>query len=220
MKDGDLKKWADQGWTSITLALRRHQEQDEVLGPFFKALHTFADRTIDEFFSDTPDLPYPVVAMEKDRVGRLGYYTERDGYALIHRINLNPYALSNGEQAAETLAHELVHLWQAHVGRPIKRDYHSAEFHQRMAEYGIETSGKKGRHIRYIDITWHNWMEENSDLELWRYSLPGKESRQTKRKLLKHQCPDCGASFRNRNELAVLCLTCSIPFEVVNLEQG
>jgi hypothetical protein len=200
----------------ITTVLRRHQEGDLILGGLFSALHTFADRTIDEFFADTPSLPYPVVALEPDRKGRRGYYTERDGYALVHRINLNPFALTNGEDAALTLAHELVHLWQAHIGRPMVRNYHSAEFHQRMAEYGIETTGKAGTFSGYIDVTWPNWIEENADLELEKYILPGKEESRPKRKLFKHVCPDCGASFRNRNELAVLCLDCSVPFEVVN----
>ncbi len=197
----------------VTAVLRQHQEGDPLLGKLFAALHTFADRTIEEFFGDTPSLPHPVVAMEKDRATRLGYYTQRDGYALVHRINLNPFAHNDGASAAETLAHELVHLWQAHVGRPIKRDYHGAEFHQRMLEYGIETSGKKGKHVRYADVTWPNWMETNSDLELDRFLLPGKETR-PKRRLLKHVCPDCGAAFRNRIELSVVCLHCNVPFEV------
>jgi len=155
--------------SDITTALRAHQEADPILGGLFRALHTFADRTIDEFYHDTPDLPYPVVAMEKDRRSRRGYYTDRDGYALVHRINLNPYCLRNGAEAAETLAHELVHLWQSHVGRPIKRNYHSAEFHQRMAEYGIETTGKLGTHVSYLDVTWPNWMVTNEDLQLENY---------------------------------------------------
>jgi len=198
----------------ITASLRAHQEKDPILGDFFAALHTFADRTMDEFYADTPGMPHPVVAMEQDRVNRLGYYTQRDGYALVHRINLNPYAHTDGEQAAETLAHEIVHLWQAHVGRPIKRDYHGVEFHQRMAEYGIETTGKRGKHVRYIDITWPNWMEMNADLELGRFSLPGKGKQRSRRLLLKHVCPDCGASFRNRVPLEALCLACNVPFEV------
>lgn len=205
--------------SDITTALRAHQEADPILGGLFRALHTFADRTIDEFYHDTPDLPYPVVAMEKDRRSRRGYYTDRDGYALVHRINLNPYCLRNGAEAAETLAHELVHLWQSHVGRPIKRNYHSAEFHQRMAEYGIETTGKLGTHVSYLDVTWPNWMVTNADLRLENYILPGKDESK-RRMLFKHVCPDCGASFRNRNELEVLCLACNVPFDVVNGTEG
>lgn len=201
--------------SDIVAALRAHQEEDPILGGLFCALHTFVDRTIDEFYSDTPELPYPVVALEADRRSRRGYYTERDGYALIHRINLNPFCLSNGAEAAETLAHELVHLWQAHIGEPMVRNYHGARFHQRMAEYGLETTGKLGQIVGYTDATWPNWMTTNEDLHLESYILPGKTER-PKRILFKHVCPDCGASFRNRNELAVLCLTCSVPFEVVN----
>lgn len=202
----------------ITQALRDHQSNDPILGSFFKALHWFAIRTIDTFYQDTPGMPLPVIALEQDRRSRRGYYTERDGYALVHRINLNPFALHNGEEAAFVLAHELVHLWQAHIGRPMVRNYHGADFHQRMAEYGIETAGKAGRFVKYLDITWPNWLEENSDLKLERYILPGNDgkARQHKRKLFKHVCPDCSTSFRNRNELEVLCLKCNVPFEVVN----
>lgn len=201
----------------ITMRLRQHQEQDPILGALFAALHTFADRTIERFYEDTPDLPYPVVAMEKDRRTRLGYYTQRDGYTLVHRINLNPYALRTGEEAAETLAHEIVHLWQEHIGKPCQRNYHGAEFHRRMATYGIETKGKKGAHVGYVegDPTWPNWMVENEDLQLDKFVLPGADAKPT-RKLLKLQCPDCGMSVRNRQPVRLMCLECTEELEVVS----
>lgn len=198
---------------SITAKLRKHQESDERMGLFFKALHAFADRTIAEFFHDTPGIPHPVVALEPDRKNRRGFYTPMDGYALVHRINLNPMALRNGEEAAETLAHEIVHLWQYHIGRPIKKDFHTKDFHDRMLLYGIETTGKHGTHARYTDGTWQAWMEQNKDLELDKFTLPGPKPKG--RQLIKHQCPDCGASFQCRRVLNVLCLECSVPFEVV-----
>lgn len=200
--------------TEVAILLRSHQEADPVLGPLFKALHTFADRTIEEFFGDVPDMPHPVVAMEKDRQDRRGYYTRRDGYALEHRINLNPYLLPHGDAAAETLAHELVHMWQELVGRPIQRNYHSAEFHARMALYGIKTEGKRGNHVGYIGTTWGLWMDINQDLELHRFILPGADH-EPGRQLVKHECPKCGANFRNRNILRVQCLECNLPYEVV-----
>lgn len=197
----------------ITALLRKHQEGDPEYGPLFSALHTFADRTIEEFYYDAPAMPYPVVAMQGDRRSRLGYYTERDGHMLYHRINLNPLALRTGEEAAETLVHEMVHLWQVHVGRPIKRNYHNAEFHARMALYGITTDGKLGKHTGYT-ARWPAWMEENADLELPRYVLPGVNQKPT-RKLLKHMCA-CGNTFRCRKPLAVKCLECEEEFEVVS----
>lgn len=198
-----------------TKVLRKHQEEDPTLGPLFKALHTFCDRTIEEFFKGE-DMPYPVIAMEKDRRSRLGYYTQRDGYALVHRINLNPFGLRNGVDAAHTLAHELVHLWQAHVGRPCKRNYHGLEFHARMALYGIETRGRNGYHAGAVtgSDTWAKWMERNADLELGSYMLPGMDAKPG-RQLHKHQCPKCRASFRSRRKLRVQCLTCNAPFAIV-----
>jgi hypothetical protein len=199
--------------TDITTQLRQHQEADPTFGGLFTALHTFADRTMEEFYYDAPAMPYPVVALEKDRRNRLGYYTQRDGYTLVHRINLNPFALKTGWDAAETLAHEMVHLWQGHVGRPLKRNYHNAEFHARMALYGIETEGKLGQHKGY-GARWDAWRVENEDLELERYHLPGFNAKPT-RKLLKHQC-SCGNTFRCRKPLAAMCLDCETEFEVVS----
>lgn len=196
----------------IAMRLRAHQESDETFGTFFKALHTFADRTVEEFFSDTPDLPHPVVSLEEDRLSRKGHYRPKDGYALIHNINLNPLAHVNGEEAAETLGHELVHLWQYHIGRPMQRNYHNAEFHERMRLYGIETDGKAGRHVQYIDVTWPNWLVENEDLRLVEFLLPGPPAE--RRSLLKHTCPECEATFRSRREINALCLDCHVEFEI------
>lgn len=205
---------AQQDSIDIVEALRAHQAEDPLLGPLFQALHTFADRTLERFFEDTPDMPHPVVAFEKDRRTRLGYYTSRDGYALIHRINLNPFSLRNGAEAAETLAHEMVHLWQAHVGRPCQRNYHGKEFHDRMLTYGIISDGKRGYHKGYEGDTWAQWMEENADLDLAAFLLPGMDAKPT-RKLLKLQCPDCGNSVRNRNAISIICGDCHVPFDVI-----
>jgi SprT-like family len=202
--------------STITNQLRAHQEKDPQLGPFFAALHEFADRTIKEFYHEYPNMPHPVIAMEKDRRSRLGYYTVVDGYRLIHRINLNPYCLKTGEEAAETLAHEMVHMWLGSEGRPTKRNYHSAEFHKKLREIGIVSEGKRGRHVR-LEIEWINWMVENEDLHLADFRLPGEEQKK-RRILLKHKCPDCAVSFRSRRELNVMCLDCMVPFEVVNGE--
>lgn len=197
---------------AVVKALRDHQERDESLGVLFRSLHLFADRTKERFFEDSPDMPDPVIAMEPDRASRRGYYTTIDGYALAHRINLNPLVLRGGEEAAEVLAHEMVHLWQAHVGRPIERNYHGHEFHVRMRQYGIETDGKSGEHVRYFDPTWPNWLVENEDLMLGKFILPGT-AKPDPRRMIKHQCPDCGSSFRCRRKLEVLCLDCSVPFD-------
>lgn len=198
----------------VVRVLREAQERDPVLGPLFQALHTFADRLREEFFSDEPKMPHPVIAMEKDRGKRLGYYTERDGYLLLHRINLNPYALRTGSDAAETLAHEMVHLWQWVIGRPCKNNYHGREFHEKMAEMGIISTGRNGYHADFEE-RWLTWMTvDNHDLGLPHFILPGMDAEPT-RKMKKLQCPECGNSFRNRRVINVLCMDCDAPFELV-----
>ena len=204
---------------TVVELLRKHQEADPMLGQFFAALHTFADRLYEHFYSEYPDLPRPVVALEKDRSNRRGYYTEKDGYTFVHRINLNPFTLRNGVEAAETLAHEIVHLWQAHVGRPCVRNYHGAEFHAQMALYGIETHGRLGYHRGYIDSTWADFMATCDDLDLASYVLPGMDAK-APRKMLKLQCPECGNSVRNRREISILCGDCLVPFELVQDAKG
>jgi hypothetical protein len=207
---------------SMTQILRKHQETDPMLGPLFRSLHLFADRTVEQFFKDTPDLPKPVISLERDSKHRHGYFTERDGYALAYRINLNPFSLRTGAEAAEILAHEMIHLWQAHIGRPCVRNYHSAEFHAQMASrYGIITTGKNGEHGGYLinpDTSvgiWEIWMESNSDLRLHEMILPGMDQK-PRRQLLKHLCPGCNATFRARKPLSAVCMDCDVPFEVVN----
>lgn len=195
-------------------ALRQYQETDVPLGPFFQAMHAFIDRTLEEFFYDTPLIDHPVIGMQKDRRSRFGFYTTKDGYALANRINLNPYAHKTGLEVAETCAHELVHLWQAHVGRPCNHNYHNDEFHRRMSTMGIRTEGRNGKHVGYTTGQWQAWIEENEDLRLGEFILPGMDPEPKTVKMFKHTCPGCKASFRGRKPLDVTCNKCNEIFQV------
>lgn len=192
--------------------IRRQQEADPVFGRFFEVLYEFAARTKSEFFFDAPEMPMPIITTEKDG-SRRGSYRNKDGALLPHCINLNVYVLRDGEDAAETLAHEMVHLFQDHVGRPSERNYHSEEFHARMAEYGIRTEGVTGRHVGYTSGRWQAWLVENEDLRLEQYKLPGMD-RRASRKVQKWACPTCGVSVRSRRRLNLLCIDCDVKLEV------
>lgn len=204
--------------------LRAHQEADPEVGPFFAALHTFADRTIDKFFSDAPEMEgvQPVLSFEELRNDRRGSYRRKDGHRLEHSICLNPYALSDGEEAAEVLAHELVHLWEEVTGNATGSNYHGSTFHDRMLVMGIETEGRHGRTVSHPPIdgepVWQNWLVENEDLRLGEFILDGYRKEQ-RRRLLKWACPACGFSFRTRrNDVNVLCMMedCAEPMERTN----
>lgn len=207
-----------QGNAGINDKLRELQGSDPVLGPFFRTLNTFAMRTIEEFYYDSPDMEVPILSLDKDLRSRRACLILKDGSMLTNRINLNPFVLKTGVEAAEYLAHEIVHVWQVHVGRPCVRNFHGKEFHQRMRRYGIMTTGKGGRHTGYIDDTWEQWMMENSDLDFGAV-LPGADKKPL-RQLIKHECPGCGATFRSRRALSAICGNCEISFEIptANLE--
>jgi hypothetical protein len=198
----------------LALEVREQQENDPGLGAFFKAMHTFADRTMETFFQDAPNMPSPVISLERDRPNRLGYYRPKDGTLLYDRININPRACRDGKVAAETLAHELVHLWECHTGVMTKGNNHKNCFHEKMLQYGIQTKGRLGHHIGYSGTIWPDWMEENKDLELEKFVLNnGPEAR---RRMHKFQCPGCGVSVRNRNvNLFLMCGMCDMELEWV-----
>jgi hypothetical protein len=207
--------------TATAITLRRHQEADERVGHLFKALHTFADRTIVRFFSDCREMQtvMPVLSFDELRNDRRGVYRAKDGYTLAHSITLNPYALRDGEEAAEVLAHELVHVWENVTGNQQSENYHGAQFHERMMRYGIETAGRHGRTVRHVTVdgepVWANWLAENEDLQLGKFILDGY-AKEARRRMLKWGCPACGFSFRTRrNDVNAICMMqdCAEPFE-------
>lgn len=199
---------------NIEEQIRKRQMEHEVFGPMYGRLYTFVDRTIDEFFWDVPDFPWPTLSMEKGRAGRAGHYEPVDALGVPHRINLNPFELRDGAQAAETLAHELLHMWEELTGQPTLDNVHSEEFNERMFSlFGIRTEGHDGRHTA-SDERWDEWLEKNADLNLSAIILPGSEKK-VKRRMLKHTCPHCGATFHARKKMSVICGACCWKFHDV-----
>ena len=76
-----------------------------------------------------------------DRFGRT------DGL-VTDEIALNPryFHVRPVEEVLSTLAHEMVHLWQHHYGKPGRGRYHNREWAQRMKAIGLHPSstGKEG----------------------------------------------------------------------------
>jgi len=200
---------------ALTAQIIKLQVEDETFGLLFRALYEFMDRTIDEFYFDIPELPAPFLSLEKERGNMTrGSYVPADTVRLQHRINLNPFVLKDGVDAARTLAHELVHHWQfAQTGQT----GHGQDFHERMRNYGLKTVGKNGHCIGTMDddSTWPDWMIANEDLHLEKFILPGSEKGKP-RKLLKYECQQCGASFRCRTFRNALCLDCEEVFVLVD----
>ncbi len=197
--------------------LRHKQEEGVIFGKLFSAIYEFTDRTILRYFSDA--LPVPVLAFEKVRGSCRGEFVPIDGLGIKNRITIDPFQCKTGEDIAEVLAHELVHLWQFSNGKAPDRNYHNEEFHNRMGLYGILTSGRNGHHEGYIEGgQWEDWLKENHDLKLAEFKLPG-EDEPPRRKLIRWRCPNCEFNFRSRqNKVKVICQmkSCDMPMERVD----
>ncbi|MES1990600.1 MAG: SprT-like domain-containing protein [Pseudomonadota bacterium] len=76
-----------------------------------------------------------------------GRFGRNDG-TLTDEIALNPSHFRDRplEEVLATLAHEMVHLWQHHFGRPGRGRYHNSEWAEKMKEIGLQPSatGKEG----------------------------------------------------------------------------
>lgn len=195
---------------AIDVALMQEQGP---LGGIFKALYVFAERTLEHFYCDLP-LPMPILSLDREANSKKGSYRQRDGAMLTHRININPYMCRTGTDAAEILAHELVHLWEHETDQTTRHNYHGSVFVECMADYGIVVTPPRGFHIGYEGTTWQDWLDRNEDLQLDQFLMPGMNEERPKRQLIKHECPQCHATFRSRLVVAAMCTVCDLRFEV------
>lgn len=104
-------------------------------------------------------LPRAVIVLHR-HPGAAGYFAYRkfkvDG-EWIDEIALNPATFKNLSmlRLASTLVHELVHLRQAHFGKPGSDGFHNAEWAQMMRRVGLEptATGKPGGAITGLRVT-------------------------------------------------------------------
>jgi SprT-like family len=110
-------------------------------GDTYAALQLAFDRFNRDLFGGA--LPACLITLQRRR-GAYGYFSgdrfrERAGPRTTDEIAMNPNHI--GERSAEatlsTLAHEMVHLWQHHFGKPSRTGYHNAEWALKMREIGL-----------------------------------------------------------------------------------
>ena len=96
-------------------------------------------------------LPNCLITLQRSKKS-YGYFCgDRFGRAdgtVTDEIALNPSYFRDRPQEAvlATLAHEMVHLWQHHFGKPGRGRYHNAEWAEKMKSIGLQptSTGKDG----------------------------------------------------------------------------
>lgn len=102
-----------------------------------------------QFFNDNlfdGELPGCMFTLQRKK-NTFGYYSSsrflrRDARGKTDEIALNPafFAFRPVENTLSTLAHEMVHQWQWHCGKPSRSGYHNREWAAKMEAVGLMPS--------------------------------------------------------------------------------
>jgi SprT-like family protein len=150
---------------------------------------------------------------------------------LTDEIALNPahFATRSTEGVLSTLAHEMVHLWQHHCGKPSRSAYHNREWAAKMDAIGLcpshtgQPGGKRTWQHRSHDvvadgsfaqacaallaegfvISWRDRAREDAPGK-----PPGKAGVRTK-----YTCPNCGLNAWAKPDVVLLCGACQVTLE-------
>lgn len=115
---------------------------EEAYGEFQNA-YDFYNRKL---FQDT--LPPCLITLPRKTKRTFGYFSHQrfvhlpDGRSTTDEIAMNPvhFHARSVEDTLSTLAHEMVHLWEAHYGKAGKRGYHNKKWGAKMKEIGLYPS--------------------------------------------------------------------------------
>jgi hypothetical protein len=113
------------------------------------------DRAYDELNARlfSAELPECLITLQRKRGaygyfcgGRFGNMDETRDHE-IDEIALNPQYMNLRDplETLSTLAHEMVHLWQHHKGKPTKTNPHNREWGRKMVEIGLPPVGPGGK---------------------------------------------------------------------------
>ena len=127
---------------AINIALRDHQAavHDWRFSGLAADLHTWAERMVVDFKIQSDGIPALLVERLRKCTGH--YRKGRNGFGINDEIAIDESHIQTSPywQVLGTLAHEILHFWQAHNGQTPgtnSRNYHNAQYRQKALEIGI-----------------------------------------------------------------------------------
>lgn len=181
-------------------------------------------------------LPDCLITLQRKGQAR-GYFHRsrfgsRDGSNVTDEIALNPAEFANrsDEEVLSTLAHEMVHCWQAQYGNPSRSGYHNREWADKMLEIGLipSATGKTGgaqvgqRMTHYI-VEHGRFKRACRELLSNGFRIAYVETGGAKREdiervrslkrasHMKFACPRCRRHVRGNPKTEVDCRSCHLP---------
>lgn len=207
---------------------------EQSLKPVIEKLESYFSMFNQKFYNG--ELQKPVITVSPDTTkGAYGWCTgwkawkvadqaaettkEDDGF---YEINICAEYLSRPfEQTAETLLHEMVHLYNLQQGvQDTSRGgtYHNAKFKTAAEEHGLIVTktpkyGWSSTELNDEALAYVNSLQDKS-FQLFRKSATktiGKGKSKQKQSSRKYVCPCCGTSVRATKEVSLICGSCFSP---------
>ena len=177
-------------------------------------------------------LPACLITWQRQR-GAYGYFSPAKFRGMYDNdetdeIALNPAKFEGTTQRdiLGTLAHEMVHCWQRHHGRPPRKSYHNREWASKMREIGLipSNTGKPGgketgqRMDHYIDehgTFSHaaNEILENGPVVQHQDQVDDATRKKKAASKTKYSCPTCDLNAWAKPEANLWCGDCEEPMK-------
>lgn len=177
-------------------------------------------------------LPFCLITLQRKANCR-GYFAgarfkHRNGTGVTDEIALNPATFEDRDTRSilSTLAHEMVHLWQHHNGKPGKGGYHNKEWADMMLTIdlkpvSIDQPGKQTGNKVTHEIVEGGWFDrvcakliakgvQIDWVEAW---TEGGKDKAAKKLKVKYTCPECGVNCWAKPECRFLCGECDEAME-------
>ena len=182
-----------------------------------------------------------LITMQRHK-GAYGYFSgERfanttDPQEVTDEIALNPIHFATREpiEVLATLAHEMVHLWQHHHGKPPRKGYHDKQWAVKIHGIGLTptATGEKGaketgqnmthlieEHGRFAQAAIKLLAEQPAILYADRSSDNDQIRKKKAASKTKYTCSSCGLNAWAKPEVLLVCGTCQELMQAENIEE-
>ena len=210
--------------------MAKHRHTEEAYGEFQRAYDHFNRALFDGC------LPPCLITLHRESKRTYGYFSHQrfvrlsDGKTVTDEIAMNPlhFGGRNAREVLSTLAHEMVHLWQAHHGRPSRTAYHNKHWAAKMDEIGLQPSstgapgGKRtGQTMSHTIRAGGSFARATAQLMVKGFmiswadaagrveaKMPGRSGRRNK-----YVCRECSAAAWGKGGLKLICGDCDQPMQ-------
>ena len=170
------------------------------------------------------ELPEVLITLQR-QAHMYGYFSQakfehREREEAIDEIALNPdlFAGHTDEDILSTLAHEMVHVWQAYEGHPSRNGYHNHEWAEKAKSIGllpfnVKGGGEVGQQIDHVVEQGGAYQKafqrlvSQRDFKLEWNSIPYEKAASSKKKASKTKftCPVCGQHAWAKATASLVC---------------